>query len=65
MIWLNHMLMGFKPCMWMEAIVVATIPNYRKVGFGFDNGDQLVPLMHLGFCGSASLGHKAKQGSRN
>ena len=56
MIWLNHMLMGFNPCMWMEAIIIATIPNYGKVCFGLDNGYQLVPLMHLGFHGSPSLG---------
>ena len=56
MIWLNQMLMGFKPCMWMEAIVIAKIPNYGKVGFGLDNGYHPVSVMHLGFHGSQSLG---------
>ena len=56
MIWLNHMLMGFKPYMGMETIVIAMIPNYGKVGFVLDNAYQLVPLMHLGFRGNPSLG---------
>ena len=34
----------------------ATISNYSKVGFGFDVGNKLVPLMHLGFRGSPNLG---------
>ena len=34
----------------------ATISNYNKLGFGFDVGIELVPLMHLGFHGSPNLG---------
>ena len=55
-IWLNDMLMGFKPCMGMETYIKVTISNYRKVGFVFESGYHLVPLMHLGFCGSPNLG---------
>ena len=54
-IWLNHMFMGFKCCMAMETYVEATISNYSKVGFGFESRNELMPLMHLGFCGSPSL----------
>ena len=35
-IWLNHIRWGFNICMGMETDVNATIPNYGKVGFGFD-----------------------------
>ena len=55
-IWLNHMLMGFNPCMGIETYVKAIVSNYNKVGFGFDIGNQLVPLMHLGFHGNPNLG---------
>ena len=55
-IWLNHMLMGFKPCMGIETYVKAIVSNYNKVGFGFDIENQLVPLMHLGLRGSPKLG---------
>ena len=34
----------------------ATISNYSKVGFGFDVGNQLVPLMHPSFRGTPNLG---------
>ena len=50
------MLMGFKPCMAIETNVIAKLPNYGKVGFGLGSGYQLVPLMHLDFCGISSLG---------
>ena len=35
-IWLNHIRWGFNICMGMETDVNAMIPNYGKVGFGFD-----------------------------
>ena len=50
------MLMGFNPCMGIETYVKAIVSNYNKVGFGFDIGNQLVPLMHLGLRGSPKLG---------
>ena len=34
-IWLNDMVMGFKPCMGMETYIKVTISNYRKVSFVF------------------------------
>ena len=46
----------FKPFMGMETIFFATKLNYEKVGFGLDNGYQLVSLMHLGFHGIPNLG---------
>ena len=55
-IWLNHIRWGFKTWMGMETIVITTIPNYGKVGFLLDNGHQLLPLMHLIFRASPSLG---------
>ena len=54
-IWLNHMFMGFKPCMGMETYIKVMISNYRKVGFVFLSGYPLVPLTHLGFHGSPNL----------
>ena len=54
-IWLNHMLMGFKPCMGMDTIVIAMKLNYGKLGLVFDNGHQLVPLIYLSFHGSPKL----------
>ena len=47
---------GFNPCMAMEINTNSTLPNYSIVGFGFGCGNQLVPLIHLGFCGSPPLG---------
>ena len=49
------MLIEFKPCMEMETIVIATKINHGRVGLAFDNGHQLVPLMHLGFHGSPKI----------
>ena len=49
------MLMGLKPCMSMETHFIATLHNYGKVGFWFDIGNELVPLMHLGFRGSPNF----------
>ena len=40
----------------METNTKSTLPNYSIVGFGFGDGNQLVPLMHLGFRGSPHLG---------
>ena len=54
-IWLNHVLMGFKLCMGNGVHDIVTNVNYGRVGLLFDNGYQLVPLMHLGFHGSAKL----------
>ena len=54
-IWLNHIHWGFKICMGMETNVIVMLPNYGKAGSIFGSGYQLVPLMHLGFCGSPSL----------
>ena len=49
------MLMGFKPCMGMDTIVIATKLNYGRLGLGFDNGHQLVPLMCFGLRCSPKL----------
>ena len=49
MIWFNDY-------MEKETITKSTLPNYTIVGFGFGGGNQLVPLMHLGFHGSLPLG---------
>ena len=40
----------------METNTKSTAPNYRLVVFVFGGGNQLVPLMHLGFCGIPPLG---------
>ena len=50
------MVRGFNPCMEMETNTNSMLPNYGIVGFGFGGGNQLVPLMHLGFHGSPPLG---------
>ena len=55
-IWLNHMLKGFNPCMAMETNIISKLPNYGKVVFGLGGGNQLVPLMHIGFRGNRNLG---------
>ena len=47
---------GFNDCMEMETNTKSELPNYGIVGFGFSDGNQLVPLMYLGFCGSSPLG---------
>ena len=49
-------MMGFNDCMAMETNTKSTLPNYSIVGFGFGDGNQLVPLMHLSFCGIPPLG---------
>ena len=52
----KRMLKGLNPYMEMETNIISTLPNYGIVGFGFGGGNQLVPLMHLGFCGILPLG---------
>ena len=49
------MVRGFNPCMAMEINTNSTLPNYSIVGFHFGGGNQLVPLMHLGFHGRPPL----------
>ena len=49
-------MMGFNDCMEKETITKSTFPNYSIVGFGFGGGNQLVPLIHLGFHGILPLG---------
>ena len=49
------MVRGFNPCMAMEINTNSTLPNYSIVGFHFGGGNQLVPLMHLGFRGRPPL----------
>ena len=46
----------FKPCMGVETNVLQQNLTMEKWVFGFDIAYQLVPLMHLGFRGSPSLG---------
>ena len=48
--------MGFNDSIEKETITKSTFPNYSIVGFRFGGGNQLVPLMHLGFRGSLPLG---------
>ena len=48
--------MGFNIFRAIQTNTKSTLPNYSLVGFGFGGGNQLVPLMHLGFCGSPPLG---------
>ena len=48
--------MGFNDCMVGGDYIKSTLPNYSLIGFGFGGGNQLVPLMHLGFHGSQDLG---------
>ena len=55
-IWLNHIRWGFNIFMGMETNVIATLPNYGKVGFVLRSGYELVTLMHLSFHGSQTLG---------
>ena len=43
-------MMGFIDCMVDGDYTNLTLPNYSIVGFGFGGGNQLVPLIHLGFC---------------
>ena len=42
--------MGFIDCMVGGDYTNLMLPNYSLVGFGFGGGNQLVPLIHLGFC---------------
>ena len=49
-------ILGFKPCMGMETNVLQRNLTMEKWVFGFDIGYQLVPLIHISFCGSPSLG---------
>ena len=55
-IWLNHIILGFKFCMAMETIVIATKPNYGSVGFGWELDTKMVPLMLLGDRGRPNIG---------
>ena len=48
--------MGFNDCMEMETNTNSMLPNYGIVSFVFGGGNQLVPLMHLGFHGIHPLG---------
>ena len=41
MIWLKHMLMRFNPCMWMEAIIIATIQSNGKLGLEIDTLEEI------------------------
>ena len=49
-------MMGFIDCMVGGDYTNSMLPNHSIVGFGFDGGNQLVPLMHLGFRGRPPLG---------
>ena len=55
MVWILYA-MGFNDCMAKETIKKSTFPKYSIVGFGFNGGNQLVPLMCLGFHGILPLG---------
>ena len=55
-IWLNHICWGLTNFMVVETIVWKHYQTMAKWAFGFDIGNHLVPLMHLGFCGSLPLG---------
>ena len=46
---------GFNDYMAKETITKSTFPKYIILGFGFYGGNELVPLMHLGFHGSLPL----------
>ena len=48
--------MGFSDYMANDTITKSMLPNYSILGFGFGGGNQLVPLMHLGFLWQPSLG---------
>ena len=48
-------MMGFNDCMVGEDYTKSMLPNYSLVGFHFGGGNQLVPLMHLGFHGILPL----------
>ena len=53
---LDHIRWGLKFACWVETNIISTLPNYSIVGFGFGDGNQLVPLMHLSFHGIPPLG---------
>ena len=55
-IWSNHISWGLTICMVVETIILQRYQTMEKWVFGYDIGNQLVPLMHLGFCGSPNLG---------
>ena len=53
---LDHIRWGLTISWWVETNIISTLPNYGIVGFVFGGGNQLVPLMQLGFRGIPPLG---------
>ena len=49
-------MMGFNDCMVGGDNTKLMLPNYSLVGFGSGGGNQLLPLMHLGFYDILPLG---------
>ena len=49
-------MMGFNDCMVGGDDTKLMLPNYVLAGFGFGCGNQLVPIMHLGFHDNLPLG---------